>query len=127
MIGKWLQKSKPEIYEGILKLSGKKSYDVTAPYHVSGEGLPKAPANPYKKRPMKLTYDKNEFHAFRLPSEQAFLLGSFDTEDLFGKRKGIEHSPHIKSQMNLDSNLLWFYFAFMIVALGTEIKYHDEF
>jgi len=46
---------------------------------------------------LKLVYDKNDYHAFRLPSEQAFLLGPFDTEDIFGQRKGINHSPHIRS------------------------------
>lgn len=83
--------------------------------------------NPYKKRPLKLKYDKNEFHAFRLPSEQNFLLGAFDTEDLFGKRKGIEHSPHIKAQLDLDNNILWLYFLFTMVAFYTELNYQDEF
>ena len=127
MIGKWLQKAKPEIFEGVLKLGSSKQHDITAPYHVSGEGLPNAPLNPYKKRPLKLTYDRQEFQMFRLPSEQLFLLGSFDTEDLFGKRKGIQHSPHIKSQMDLDSNLLWIYFFLMVLTMGMEVKPHDEF
>jgi hypothetical protein len=94
---------------------------------VNGDALPKAPLNPYKKRPLKLTYNRTEYHTFRLPSEYNFLLGSYDTEDLFGQRKGIEHSPHIKAQVTLDSNLLWLYFAFTMIALGLEVKYHDEF
>ena len=64
---------------------------------------------------------------FRLPSENHFLLGSYDTEDLFGKRKGIEHSPHIRSQMDLDTNVLWLWFVLTILALATEMKNHDEF
>lgn len=43
-----------------------------------GLSLPKAPANPYKKRPVKLVYDKNEYYNFRLPSEHHFLLSSYD-------------------------------------------------
>jgi hypothetical protein len=46
--------------------------------------LPPSPQNPYRKRPVKLVYDKNEYHMFMLPSEKAFLLGSFDHEDVFG-------------------------------------------
>ena len=42
---------------------------------------------------------------FRLPSEKAFLFASFDYEALFGQRKGMAHSPHIRAQMNLDSNI----------------------
>ena len=36
----------------------------TQPYEVDGVGaaqLPKAPQNPYRKRPVKLLYDKNDF------------------------------------------------------------------
>jgi hypothetical protein len=64
---------------------------------------------------------------FRLPSENHFLLGSFDQDDLFGKRKGIEHSPHIRAQLDLDTNLLWAGLAFTLLAFGLEFKYHDEF
>ena len=70
------------------------------PYNVDGitsAHVPHAPVNPYRKRPVKLVYDKNEYHEFMLPSEKAFLLGSFSSEDVFGERKGILHSPHIRS------------------------------
>lgn len=127
MLGNWLKRGRPEVYESLMKVASNKKYDVTAPYQASGSGLPKAPANPYKKRPMKLTYDKNDYHFFRLPSEQSFLLGSYDIEDIFGKRKGIEHSPYIKAQLNFDSNLVWFYFLFTMLAFGLEIAYHDDF
>ena len=55
--------------------------------------------NAFRKRPQKLKYDKNEFWMFRLPSEHHFLLGSYDQDDLFGKRKGVEHAPFIKTQV----------------------------
>lgn len=110
-----------------MKSSSPKQYDIMAGVKASGENLPKAPVNPYRKRPVKLAYDKNEFYSFRLPSEHHFLLGSMDTEDIFGKRKGIEHSPHIRSQLDLDSNMLWLWFFVTFVALALEMKYHDEF
>lgn len=44
---------------------------------------------------------------FRLPSEKVFLLGSFDYNDVFGERKGLQHSPHLRAQMNMDSNIIW--------------------
>ncbi|CDW89225.1 UNKNOWN [Stylonychia lemnae] len=128
MIGKLLQKTRNDLWQGLIAVSVKKEYNINdAAKNVSGHNLPKAPENPYRKRPLKLKYDKNDYHAFRLPSEQAFLLGGFDTEDLFGKRKGINHSPHIRSQLDLDSNLVWAYFLFCVLALGLEYKYHDEF
>lgn len=111
-----------------MSTSIKKNYDITSPANnVSSAGLQKASLNPYRKRPLKLVYDKNDFHAFRLPSENHFLLGSYDVEDLFGQRKGINHSPHIRTQLDLDSNMVWLYFVFCLLALGTEFKYHDEF
>lgn len=98
MIGKLLQKTRTELWKGMLASSVKKEFDITDSYkNISGHNLPHAPQNAYRKRPLKLVYDKNDYHAFRLPSEQAFLLGPFDTEDIFGQRKGINHSPHIRS------------------------------
>ena len=127
MLGKVLQRGRIEVYQGLLAISNKKTYDISENYREKAGDLPSEAANPYRERPMKLKYDKNEFHSFRLPSENHFLLASFDHEDLFGKRKGIEHSPHIRAQLNLDSNLVYFYFLLTFVALGLEMKYHDEF
>jgi hypothetical protein len=45
---------------------------MTQPYDQDGitaASLPRAPVNPYRKRPTKIVYDKNDFHMFRLPSE----------------------------------------------------------
>ena len=88
------------------------------PYNIDGitaDSLPRAPASPYRKKPVKIEYDKNDFHMFRLPSEKQFLLGSYDHADIFGARKGIQHSPHIRAQMNLDTNLVW---TFLLISAG---------
>lgn len=70
MLTKYLQKGRTQLYDGLLAISTKKTYDITDAYkNETATGLPEASANPYKKRPMKLVYDKNEFHSFRLPSE----------------------------------------------------------
>ena len=82
MLGKVLQKGRADIYDTLLKISTKRTYDISETMKVApgtGAGLPEVPANPYKKRPLKLKYDKNEFHAFRLPSENHFLLSSYDS------------------------------------------------
>ena len=122
-----LQKGRSEIYESLLALSSKRTYDLSAT--LKGEAVSAAPgaANPYRKRPMKLVYDKAEYYSFRLPSEQHFLLSPFDQEDLFGKRKGIDHSPHIRAQLNLDSNLVFAYFLLTVLALACELKDMDEY
>lgn len=69
-----------------------------------------------------MVYDKNEYHMFMLPSEKAFLLGSFDHEDVFGQRKGTLHSPHIRAQMNMDTNLVWLFGIVMFGCLVAENK-----
>lgn len=39
------------------------SYDVLAATRVEGtDKLPRAPASAFRKRPVRLDYDKNEFH-----------------------------------------------------------------
>lgn len=55
------------------------------------------------------------------------MLGSYDQDDLFGKRKGIEHSPHIRAQLDLDTRMVWAGVLLTFVALGFEFGYHDEF
>ena len=72
---------------GALHTSGEKSISALKPYNqdgISAENLPRAPHSVYRKRPVKLVFDKNDFHMFRLPSEKNFLLGSYDYNDLFG-------------------------------------------
>tara|TARA_B110001450_G_C17354571_1_gene372971 strand:+ start:76 stop:558 length:483 start_codon:yes stop_codon:yes gene_type:complete len=100
-----------------VNISAVKSYNEDG---ISAENLPRAPHSVYRKRPVKLVYDKNDFHMFRLPSEKNFLFSSYDYEDVFGQRKGINHSPHIRAQMNLDTNIVWA--AAIIFGLGLVIE-----
>lgn len=79
MISKFMNKVKSDTYKTVLSVSVQKNYDINEPYKETAVGVPKAPANPYRKRPLKLQYDKNEYYMFRLPSENQFLLGSFDS------------------------------------------------
>ena len=81
--------------------------DLYAGTRIDSTGIPRAPATAFRKRPVKLEYDKNEYYTFRLPSEDAQLLAPFDKEELFGKYDGVNYSPHIKSQVELDTKLLW--------------------
>lgn len=126
MIGKLLHGSRKGLGK-LVPTTSSKTYDLKETYQRNPEALPIAPANPYKKRPVKLAYDRNEYWTFRLPSEESFLLGSYDKHDLFGKRKGIEHSPLIKAQIDMDSNILWAWFVLTFVALVLETKYNDDF
>ena len=77
------------------------------------EEIPKAPLNPWRKRPVKVTYDPTHYQMFRLPSEKAFLFQGNDYNDVFGERKGMNHAPHIRNQINLDTNLV---FAFVFLT-----------
>ena len=131
-LGKAFIGFRASISGGLNSLFSSKSASIpqTSPYNIDGitaDQLPKAPANPYRKRPVKVVYDKNDFHMFRLPSEKAFLLSSFDSNDIFGARKGIQHSPHIRAQMNLDTNLVWAFMIVSVVAMVIENKRSHKF
>ncbi len=56
----------------IRALPEKVDTSIVHPYSVGA--LPAAPRNPYRKRPTKIAYQKNDYLRFRLPSEEAFLL-----------------------------------------------------
>ena len=48
---------------GVTAVATTKFYDIEAGKGVQGgEMLPEAPRSAFRKRPVKLTYDKNEFH-----------------------------------------------------------------
>ena len=94
---------------------------------VRAEGLPRAPVSAFRKKPVKLQYDMNEYHMFRLPSEKAFLFGSFDYNELFGRKKGITHSPHIQAQVDIDTRLLWLIGGLSVAMMCTEFKRQAEF
>lgn len=94
---------------------------------ITADMLPPAPKNPFRKRPVKLYYDPNEYHMFRLPSEKHFLLGSFDYNNIFGVRQNTNHSPHLRAQMELDSNLVYAAGFASILLLWYELKRSFDF
>ena len=102
-------------------------YDIMKPSQLSGDNLPQAPRSAFRKRPVKLTYDRNEYWQFRLPSEDAQLMGPFQKDDVFGKRQGVDYSPHIKAQVELDTRLLWLIGGLSIFAMMAQAKGMEEF
>lgn len=55
MINKLLRGTKLEYANPLIRASSSKTYDITEAYKThNGLSLPKAPVNPYKKRPVKL-------------------------------------------------------------------------
>ena len=89
MISKKLNAVKAAISSGLSAAQSTQKYDALSATKVESTGLPLAPQSAFRKRPTRLSYDKNEYHMFRLPSEDGFLLGSMDRDEIFGKRKGI--------------------------------------
>ena len=60
---------------------------------------------------------------FRLPSENEALLGGFeDREDIFGKRKGMTHSPAVAEQQNVDNRVLLLIGLFTILQAKSVMK-----
>ena len=123
MLGKAFNACKNN-FSGLLAASQTtQKFDIMGHSAVHGaESLPRKPESAYRKRPVKLIYDKNEYYAFRMPSEKTFLLSSFDSQDLFGKRKGVNQSAHIKAQTDLDNNMLWFIGGITVLATVCEFR-----
>ena len=110
MIGKRFQAFKAQVSNFTAAAQSQKSFDIDAANKIDASGLPLAPRSAFRKRPVKLEYDANEYHLFRLPSEGDFLFSGMDKDDIFGYRKGLQHSPFMQAQQNLDSNLCWLVF-----------------
>ena len=47
------------------------------------------------------------------------MFAPFDKEEIFGKRHGVDYSPHIKTQVDLDTKLLWLIGGLTVAALMT--------
>ena len=45
-----------------------------------------------------------------------------DKDDIFGYRKGLQHSPFMQAQQNLDSNICWLVFFGSVFAMNYCIK-----
>ena len=94
---------------------------------IDGSVLPRAPVSAFRKRPVRLSYDKNEFWSFRLPSENNFLMQNFDKSAIFGKRHGLEHSPHIKAQMDIDSRIMKALVALSLLFVVFDMRRNASF
>jgi len=46
------------------------------PFELRGEYLPRRKINPFRKKPLKVEYDQNNFSPFILPSARDFSQGS---------------------------------------------------
>ena len=76
----------------------------------------------FRKRPVKLEYDLNEYHMFRLPSESDALFSGMDKDDIFGYRKGLQHSPFMQYQQKLDSRFVIGSLVMSILMLNVVLK-----
>ena len=100
--------------------------DILGAAKMDGTNLPRAPTSAFRKRPVRLVYDKNDFWSFRMPSEKAFLLQNFDAHSMFGVRHGLQHSPHLRAQMDIDSRLLLGLVGLSFLMLGAEFKQNGK-
>ena len=51
----------------------------------------------------------------------------FDTQDVFGKRKNNRHSPFVKRQLDLDTNLVLLWLFASIAIWFSQLGKSDEF
>ena len=121
MIGRRFNAFKTKFSNTVASTQSSKLHVIDQPA-AKDPSLPVAPQSAFRKRPVKLEYDPNEYHMFRLPSESQALFFGMDRDDIFGYRKGLQHSPFMQAQQNLDSNLLWMVgFAWFFMS-GVAVK-----
>jgi hypothetical protein len=89
MIGTRFNAFKASVSNLTARVQSTKVYDLDAANKVDPTGLPVSSRSAFRKRPVKLEYDANEYHMFRLPSESDFLFTGMDKDDVFGYRKGL--------------------------------------
>lgn len=65
------------------------------------EKLPNAAANPYRKRPVAVTYDHDEYFSYLMPSERAFL---YSGSSLLTSRYGCGGSIWSKEESQIQSS-----------------------
>lgn len=104
-----------------------KDHSLTELTHKKDITLPIKNPNAFRKRPTKVNYDHMDYAPFLLPSEKEFTYAVFDTQDVFGKRKNHRHSPFVKRQLDLDSNLVLFWLFASLVIWFSQLGKSDEF
>jgi hypothetical protein len=86
---------------------------INIPYEIRGEYLPRKKINPFKKNPLQVVYDRNDFQSFVLPSKRSEVYGLWGTEELFGVKRWRNDSPFIKEYVRVDNQI----FAILLLIL----------
>ena len=87
------------------------------PFELTGEYLPRKPINPYRRRPLKVTYDQSHYQGFVLPSRRKYAYGLFDQEELFGIKRFRNDSPFIKEYIKIDNQILTLLMLFAVLSI----------
>jgi hypothetical protein len=95
---------------------------ILPPYELRGEYLPRKKINPFKKAPLMLKYDRNNFSQFVLPSKRAEVFSMWGLEELFGIKRWRNDSPFIKEYIRVD-NQIFVIFILLIVLTWPIVKY----
>ena len=54
-------------------------------------------------------------------------MGTFESRDVFGKKEGLNHSPHIAAQMSVDHSLLLGLIGGSLLMLTYEMRSNAQF
>ena len=54
-------------------------------------------------------------------------MGTFESRDVFGKKEGLNHSPHIAAQMSVDHSLLLGLIGVSFLMLTYEMSTNAQF
>lgn len=94
------------------------------PYELRGEYLPRRKINPFKKRPLNVTYDYQNFNSFVLPSRRDEHFHMFNQEELFGIKKWRNDSPYIREYIRVDNQIFLIFFLIATLTAPFIIYHH---
>jgi hypothetical protein len=95
------------------------------PYELRGEYLPRTKANPYRKAPMNVIYNYQDFGSFVLPSKREQVYGAWGFEELFGVKRWRNDSPFMREYIKVD-NQIWGIVILSLVLLTPVFWYKQR-
>jgi hypothetical protein len=128
------EKSQPQVVKDFLSLPLNKGIkdayqsnedllnEMKLPYDLRGEYTPRTPISPFRRKPMSVIYDQNNFQQFVMPSKRQYVHGFIDIEKLFGIKRWRNDSPFIKEYIRIDNEI----FVYSIIATVVLILFSFE-
>jgi hypothetical protein len=101
-------------------------FDKFKVFEVKADYLPRQKINPFRKRPLRVIYDHNDFMSFVMPSRRGSVFKGWSHEELFGVKRWRNDSAFIKEYMRVDNQLCMIVFIGLLLLIPGYINFHRE-